>query len=105
MVMYAPGMLKNRDYNFPDKGLRYHFLGGDEVGNVGCLLDDDKKNRLLLDYGIAQQIHQNIPYLHLQSNTVSLHILILIILEWHLGCVQIQGLNFMAHQLQQIYQN
>ena len=54
MVMYAPGMLKNRDYNFPDKGLRYHFLGGgNEVGNVGCLLDDDKENRLLLDYGIA----------------------------------------------------
>jgi putative mRNA 3-end processing factor len=54
MVMYAPGMLKNRNFDFPDKGLRYHFLGGgNEVGNVGCLLDDNKENRILLDYGIA----------------------------------------------------
>ena len=38
----------------PERGLRYHYLGGgNEVGNVGIVLEDPTSNRLLLDYGIA----------------------------------------------------
>ena len=54
MVFYNPG----RTTDYPDekveKGFRYHYLGGgDEVGNVGVVLEDKTQNRLLLDYGIA----------------------------------------------------
>ena len=68
-------------------------------------LDDDKKNRLLLDYGIAPTDPPKYP---LPSPSVKHSIIThshIDHLEWHLGCVQITGLNFMAHQLQQIYQN
>ena len=54
MVVYAPGRTSTYPENPPDKGLRYHFLGGaDEVGNVGVVLEDPSMNRLLLDYGLA----------------------------------------------------
>ena len=54
MVFYNPG----RTSNYPDypvtSGFRYHYLGGgNEVGNVGIILEDSAQNRLLLDYGIA----------------------------------------------------
>ena len=54
MVFYNPG----RTTGYPDipveKGFRYHYLGGgNEVGNVGVVLEDKTQNRLLLDYGIA----------------------------------------------------
>ena len=54
MVFYNPG----RTTDYPDEpvnsGYRYHYLGGgNEVGNVGIVLEDDTSNRLLLDYGIA----------------------------------------------------
>ncbi len=54
MVFYNPG--RTTDYpNEPiSSGYRYHYLGGgNEVGNVGIILEDETSNRLLLDYGIA----------------------------------------------------
>ncbi|MDA0648811.1 MAG: MBL fold metallo-hydrolase [archaeon] len=54
MVLYAPGRTSPYPENPPKKGLRYHYLGGgDEVGNVGIMLEDAKSTRLLLDYGLA----------------------------------------------------
>jgi len=52
MVLYSPG----RTTSYPDEpveeGIRLHFLGGgDEVGNVGCVLEDKTGTRLLIDYG------------------------------------------------------
>ena len=54
MVFYNPG--RTTDYpEYPvNSGYRYHYLGGgNEVGNVGIVLEDHTTNRLLLDYGIA----------------------------------------------------
>ena len=54
MVVYAPGRTSSYPDSPPDNGLRYHYLGGgNEVGNVGIILEDPTSNRLLLDYGIA----------------------------------------------------
>ena len=54
MVVYAPGRTTSYPEVPPDRGLRYHYLGGgNEVGNVGIVLEDPSSNRLLLDYGIA----------------------------------------------------
>ena len=54
MVVYAPGRTSNYPQMPPERGLRYHYLGGgNEVGNVGIVLEDRTSNRLLLDYGIA----------------------------------------------------
>ena len=54
MVVYAPGRTSGYPEIPPDSGLRYHYLGGgNEVGNVGIVLEDPTSNRLLLDYGIA----------------------------------------------------
>jgi putative mRNA 3-end processing factor len=54
MVLYTPG----RTSSYPDEpiesGVRIHFLGGgDEVGNVGVIIEDEKSTRLLIDYGLA----------------------------------------------------
>ena len=54
MVLYTPG----RTSSYPDEpvgsGIRIHFLGGgDEVGNVGVILEDETSTRLLIDYGLA----------------------------------------------------
>ena len=54
MVLYTPG----RTTSYPDtrveSGLRFHFLGGgEEVGNVGLVLEDATGTRMLLDYGLA----------------------------------------------------
>ena len=54
MVVYAPGRTSGYPQAPPERGLRYHYLGGgNEVGNVGIVLEDPTSNRLLLDYGIA----------------------------------------------------
>lgn len=54
MVVYAPGRTSGYPQLPPERGLRYHYLGGgNEVGNVGIVLEDSTSNRLLLDYGIA----------------------------------------------------
>jgi len=54
MVLYTPG----RTSSYPDtpiqNGIRFHFLGGgDEVGNVGLVIEDKTTTRLLIDYGLA----------------------------------------------------
>ena len=54
MVLYTPG----RTSTYPDEpiksGIRIHFLGGgNEVGNVGVVLEDNTQTRLLIDYGLA----------------------------------------------------
>ena len=54
MVLYSPGRTSNYPDEPPISGLRFHYLGGgDEVGNVGIVLEDKSGTRLLLDYGIA----------------------------------------------------
>lgn len=54
MVLYSPGRTTSYPETPPDKGMRYHYLGGgDEVGNVGCMFEDHKGTKMLLDYGLA----------------------------------------------------
>ena len=54
MVFYNPGRTSKYSEDQINLGYRYHYLGGgNEVGNVGVVLEDKTKNRLLLDYGIA----------------------------------------------------
>ena len=54
MVLYSAGRTTSYPEDAPKKGLRYHCLGGgDEVGNVGIVFENERQNRLLLDYGLA----------------------------------------------------
>ena len=54
MVLYNPGRTSNYPEDPPDKDFRFHYLGGgDEVGNVGIMLENTNRNKLLLDYGLA----------------------------------------------------
>ena len=54
MVLYSPGRTSTYPDEPPVSGFRFHYLGGgDEVGNVGIVLEDAQGTRLLLDYGIA----------------------------------------------------
>ena len=54
MVLYSAGRTTSYPEEPPKKGLRYHCLGGgDEVGNVGIVFENEQQNRLLLDYGLA----------------------------------------------------
>ena len=53
MVLYTPGLMTSYPSSPVENGrLRFHFLGGgDEVGNVGCVLEDSTGTRLQIDYG------------------------------------------------------
>lgn len=54
MVVFSPGRTSSYPNESPEHGIRYHYLGGgDEVGNVGIVLEDQHGTRLLLDYGLA----------------------------------------------------
>ena len=54
MVLYSAGGTTTYPTTPPEKGIRLHFLGGaKEVGNVGCVLEDPRGTRLLIDYGLA----------------------------------------------------
>ena len=54
MVFYSPGRTTSYPEFPPESGIRYHYLGGgDEVGNVGCVFEDSKGTKMLLDYGLA----------------------------------------------------
>lgn len=54
MVLYSPGRTTSYPEDPPNKGIRYHCLGGgDEVGNVGIVVESEHQTRLLLDYGLA----------------------------------------------------
>ena len=54
MVFYSPGRTTTYPDTPPTNGLRYHYLGGgNEVGNVGCVFEDSKGEKMLLDYGLA----------------------------------------------------
>ena len=54
MVLYSPGRTSSYPTDPVDSGIRIHFLGGgDEVGNVGCVFEDSKGTKMLLDYGLA----------------------------------------------------
>jgi putative mRNA 3-end processing factor len=54
MVLYSPGRTSSYPEEAVKEGLRFHYLGGgNEVGNVGCILEDATGTRLLLDYGLA----------------------------------------------------
>ena len=54
MVLYTPGRTSTYPNDPVKHGLRAFFLGGgDEVGNVGCILEDSTGTRLLIDYGLA----------------------------------------------------
>ena len=52
MVLYTPGRTSAYPEVPVESGIRAFFLGGgDEVGNVGCILEDRTGTRLLSDYG------------------------------------------------------
>ena len=54
MVLYTPRRTSTYPNDPVKHGLRAFFLGGgDEVGNVGCILEDSTGTRLLIDYGLA----------------------------------------------------
>jgi len=54
MVYYSPGRTTTYPSEVVEEGIRYHFLGGgNEVGNVGCIIEDKTQSRLLIDYGLA----------------------------------------------------
>ena len=52
--MYDPGRTSTYPSLPPEQGFRFHCLGGgDEVGNVGIMMEDPSGTKLLLDYGLA----------------------------------------------------
>ena len=54
MVLYTPGRTSTYPTKPVEGGIRAFFLGGgDEVGNVGCMFEDSKGTKMLLDYGLA----------------------------------------------------
>ncbi len=54
MVLYTPGRTSGYPEEEVKEGIRIHFLGGaEEVGNVGCILEDKTGTRILIDYGLA----------------------------------------------------
>jgi putative mRNA 3-end processing factor len=54
MVLYTPGRTTKYSSKNIDSGIQFHFLGGgNEVGNVGCVIEDSTGTRLLIDYGLA----------------------------------------------------
>ena len=54
MVLYTPGSSSSYPNDPPEGGIRLHFLGGaNEVGNVGCIIEDSAGTRVLIDYGLA----------------------------------------------------
>ena len=54
MVLYTPGRTSSYPNEPISSGIRIHFLGGgNEVGNVGVVLEDNTNTRLLIDYGLA----------------------------------------------------
>lgn len=63
MVLYTPGSTTSYDSSPIESGkLRYHFLGGGpEVGNVGCILEDDTGTRIQIDYGFVPKKPPTFP--------------------------------------------
>ena len=54
MVLYTPGNTSGYPSEKIKSGIRFYFLGGaEEVGNVGCIIEDNTGTRLLIDYGMA----------------------------------------------------
>ena len=54
MVLYRPGRTSSYPTDLPEGGIRFHFLGGaGEVGNVGCVIEDNTGTRIIVDYGLA----------------------------------------------------
>ena len=54
MVLYTPGQSSGYPRTEVKEGIRFHFLGGgNEVGNVGCVIEDNTGTRVLIDYGLA----------------------------------------------------
>lgn len=52
-MLYTPGRTSSYPKDPVESGLRAFFLGGgNEVGNVGCILEDRTGTRLLIDYGL-----------------------------------------------------
>ena len=71
MVFYTPGRTTSYPQDKVESGVRFHFLGGaQEVGNVGCVIEDKTGTRLLVDYGLSPgdpTIPTNVHQLMLQS--------------------------------------
>ncbi len=54
MVFYTPGRTTSYSSEEVENGIRFHFLGGaQEVGNVACVIEDNTKTRILIDYGLS----------------------------------------------------
>ena len=65
MVVYAPGRTSGYPQVPPERGLRYHYLGGgNEVGNVGIVLEDQHQIDFCLITELLQQNHHDIQMKH-----------------------------------------
>ena len=54
MVFYTPGRTTPYPEEKVENGVRFYFLGGaQEVGNVGCIVEDNTQTRVLIDYGLS----------------------------------------------------
>ena len=53
-MLYRAGRTSTYPEEPVDSGIRFHFLGGaGEVGNVGCVIEDQSGTKVLMDYGLA----------------------------------------------------
>ena len=53
-MLYRAGRTSTYPEEPVDSGMRFHFLGGaGEVGNVGCVIEDQSGMKVLMDYGLA----------------------------------------------------
>ena len=53
-MLYRAGRTSTYPEEPVESGIRFHFLGGaGEVGNVGCVIEDQSGTKVLMDYGLA----------------------------------------------------
>ena len=53
-MLYRAGRTSTYPQDPVKSGIRFHFLGGArEVGNVGCVIEDQTGNKVIMDYGLA----------------------------------------------------
>ena len=95
MVLYSPGRTSTYPEDPPTQGLRFHYLGGgDEVGNVGIVLEDSNGTRLCWTMALHQHHLHGIQAKLRSFTTPLLRIPTSIILAWRPGCAHITELDF-----------
>ena len=66
MVMYDPGRTSTYPSHPPERGFRFHCLGGgDEVGNVGIMMEDQQEPNFCLTTDLHRPIHHVTQTKHL----------------------------------------